>query len=59
MHRLYFRIKGIVDLCLQQLCGTIKSIIALGGGFVDGLQLDESTKAVAIRLDLEEMCNFA
>jgi glycerol-3-phosphate dehydrogenase (NAD+) len=55
----YFRIKVISDLCLQQLCGTIKNIIALGGGFVDGLQLGESTKAAILRIGLEEMFHFA
>jgi glycerol-3-phosphate dehydrogenase (NAD+) len=55
----YFRIKVISDLCLQQLCGTIKNIIALGGGFVDGLRLGESTKAAVLRIGLEEMFRFA
>jgi glycerol-3-phosphate dehydrogenase (NAD+) len=55
----YFRIKVIEDLCLQQLCGTIKNIVSLGGGFVDGLGMGESTKAAILRIGLEEMYNFA
>jgi glycerol-3-phosphate dehydrogenase (NAD+) len=49
----------IADLCLQQLCGTIKHIIALGGGFVDGLQLGERTKAAILRIGLDELFPFA
>jgi glycerol-3-phosphate dehydrogenase (NAD+) len=59
IHSRSFRIKVISDLCLQQLCGTIKNIVALGGGFVDGLQLGESTKAAILRIGLEEMFRFA
>jgi len=55
----YFRIKCIDDLCLQQLCGTMKNIIALGGGFVDGLHLGESTKAAILRIGVEEVFKFA
>jgi len=55
----YFRIKVIDDLCLQQLCGTLKNVIALGGGFVDGLGYGENTKAAILRIGLEEMYEFA
>jgi len=55
----YLRIKIIDDLCLQQLCGTVKNIIALGAGFIDGLGFGENTKAAIIRIGLEEMFKFA
>jgi glycerol-3-phosphate dehydrogenase (NAD+) len=55
----YFRIRVIEDLCLQQLCGTIKNIVSLGGGFVDGLEMGESTKSAVLRIGLEEMYHFA
>jgi glycerol-3-phosphate dehydrogenase (NAD+) len=55
----YFRIRVIEDLCLQQLCGTIKNIVSLGGGFVDGLEMGESTKSAVLRIGLEEMFHFA
>jgi glycerol-3-phosphate dehydrogenase (NAD+) len=55
----YCRIKVIEDLCLQQLCGTIKNIVSLGGGFVDGLEMGESTKSAILRIGLEEMYKFA
>lgn len=55
----YFKCKVIDDLCLQQLCGTLKNVIALGGGFIDGLGYGENTKAAILRIGLEEMVNFA
>ena len=58
-HCKYFRIKLIQDLCLLQVCGTVKNIIALGGGFIDGLEMGESTKAAILRIGLDEMFDFA
>ena len=55
----YFRIKVIGDLCLQQLCGTLKNVIALGAGFIDGLDLGNNTKAAIIRIGLIEIYEFA
>jgi len=54
-----FRIKVIQDLVLQQLCGTLKNIVATGIGFCDGLDLGESTKAAFIRIGMEETFEFA
>jgi len=54
-----FRIKIIPDLVLQQLCGTLKNIVATGIGFCDGLGLGESTKAAFIRIGMEETFKFA
>jgi len=54
-----FRIKVIQDLVLQQLCGTLKNIVATGVGFLDGLDQGESTKAAFIRIGMEETYNFA
>jgi glycerol-3-phosphate dehydrogenase (NAD+) len=54
-----FRIKVIKDVYLQQLCGTLKNVVALGGGYVDGLGWGQSTKAAILRIGLEEMYAFA
>ena len=54
-----FRIKVIQDLVLQQLCGTLKNVIATGVGFCDGLGLGQSTKAAFIRIGMEETFKFA
>lgn len=54
-----FRIKVIDDLVLQQLCGTFKNIYATGVGFLDGLEMGESTKAAFIRIGMEETYKFA
>ena len=54
-----FRIKVITDPVLQQLCGTIKNIVATGIGFCDGLGACESTKAALIRVGMLETYHFA
>jgi glycerol-3-phosphate dehydrogenase (NAD+) len=53
------RIKTIRDVVLQQLCGTIKNIVATCAGFVDGLGYGESRKAAIIRIGMEETFKFA
>ena len=55
----YLRVRIIDDLVLQQLCGTIKNIIATGAGFIDGLGMGQSTKAAILRIGLIEMYKFA
>ena len=55
----YFKCKIIDDICFQQLLGTLKNIIALAAGFIDGLGYGENTKAAIIRIGLEEMYKFA
>ncbi|OHT09130.1 NAD-dependent glycerol-3-phosphate dehydrogenase family protein [Tritrichomonas foetus] len=58
-HNRYLRVKVIRDVYLQQLCGTLKNVIALGGGFIDGMGYGQNTKAAILRIGLEEMYEFA
>jgi hypothetical protein len=48
----YFRIKCIDHVFLQQLCGTIKNIIAIGGRIVDSSWARAQTRRSSI-LDSE------
>lgn len=41
-----------------ELCGTLKDIIGLGVGFVDGLRLGDNARVAATHLGLKEMMRF-
>ncbi|MGH0149487.1 UNVERIFIED_CONTAM: hypothetical protein FKN15_045145 [Acipenser sinensis] len=54
-----FRITVVEECDTVELCGALKSIVAVGAGFCDGLGLGDNTKAAVIRLGLMEMVAFA
>lgn len=54
-----FQVRIIEDLACQQLCGTLKNIVATAGGLVDGMGYGQSTKAAILRRGFVECFEFA
>lgn len=55
----HFQVRIIDDLVCQQLCGTLKNIVATAGGLVDGMGYGQSTKAAILRRGFVECYEFA
>ncbi|XP_062232319.1 glycerol-3-phosphate dehydrogenase [NAD(+)]-like isoform X2 [Phragmites australis] len=55
----YFLVSIAEDIEGVELCGTLKNIVAIAAGLVDGLDMGNNTKAAIMRIGLREMRAFS
>ncbi|XP_026383300.1 glycerol-3-phosphate dehydrogenase [NAD(+)]-like [Papaver somniferum] len=55
----YFRVSAVRDIEGVELCGTLKNVVAIAAGFVDGSEMGNNAKAAIMRIGLNEMKAFS
>ncbi|CDJ26518.1 unnamed protein product [Triticum aestivum] len=55
----YFLVAIVEDIEGVELCGTLKNVVAIAAGLVDGLDMGNNTKAAIMRIGLREMRAFS
>ncbi|KAF6157537.1 hypothetical protein GIB67_004475 [Kingdonia uniflora] len=55
----YFLVSAVQDVEGVELCGTLKNVVAIAAGLVDGLEMGNNTKAAVMRIGLREMKAFS
>nr|WDA53425.1 glycerol-3-phosphate dehydrogenase nad(+) [Erycina pusilla] len=51
----YFQVSAVQDIEGVELCGTLKNVVAIAAGLVDGLGMGNNTKAAIMRIGLREI----
>ncbi|GMI25848.1 hypothetical protein TeGR_g12845 [Tetraparma gracilis] len=50
-----FQTRGTSDVPAVEMCGTLKNVVAIGAGFIDGLEEGNNAKAAIMRVGFSEM----